>query len=202
MPYNTYPYELPPLPYAYDALEPYIDEQTMHYHHDKHFQTYVDNLNNALEPYPALQRLLLEQLLSGRCNLPRAARTAILHNAGGVYNHTLYFNGLAPAGTGRNTPNERLSMLIDNTLCSFDNFRELFTKNALSVFGSGWTFLTCDCRNRLCIINLKNQDTVVPYRVKPLVIFDVWEHAYYLKYKNLRADYVNGLWNIVNFPEL
>lgn len=202
MPYNTYPFELPPLPFDYAALEPYIDAETMYYHHDRHFQTYVTNLNKALEPYPGLQRLTLEQLLSGKVSLPREAQTSIFNNAGGVYNHTLYFEGLTPPGSGRSVPQGKLLTLINHSYGSFESFKQTFTAQALSVFGSGWTFLTLNRNNRLNIMNVKNQDTVLPKNVSPLLTFDVWEHAYYLKYRNLRAEYLNALWNVIVFPAI
>lgn len=210
--YDTYPFKLPPLKYSYDALEPYIDSETMYYHHDKHFQTYIDNLNNVLKRYPALQRLTLKQLLRGNFSLSYEDRVTLHNNAGGVYNHDLFFNGLSPKGNGlyanslsslnSNThlPQGELLAKINCTFGSFENFKEEFNKEALSVFGSGWTVLAIDNANRLKIVTLKNQDTVVPKNLEPLILIDVWEHAYYLKYKNLRAEYLNAIWNVIDFP--
>lgn len=199
---NKYPFTLPALPYGYNDLEPVLDSETLQYHHDKHFQAYVNNLNAALQPYPELQQLTLRQLLDGSHPLPEAAKTAILNNGGGVYNHDLYFKGLSPVGSGKHMPEGKLLDLINSTYGSFDAFKALFTKEAMSVFGSGWTFLVIDANGKLSIVNTKNQDTVVPMNLVPLLIFDVWEHAYYLIYKNLRANYIEGLWTIANFPVL
>lgn len=199
---NKYPFTLPALPYGYNDLEPVLDSETLQYHHDKHFQAYVNNLNAALQPYPELQQLTLRQLLDGSHPLPEAAKTAILNNGGGVYNHDLYFKGLSPVTSGKHMPEGKLLDLINQTYGSFDQFKALFTKEAMSVFGSGWTFLVIDTNGKLSIVNTKNQDTVVPMNLVPLLIFDVWEHAYYLIYKNLRANYIEGLWTIANFPVL
>lgn len=197
---DRYPYALPPLPYAYNALEPYIDAETMHYHHDKHFQTYINNLNNALEKYPRLQRLTLEQLLRNPEALPPAARTAIINNGGGVYNHYRFFNNLAPADESMHQPIGAILGMINTSFGSFDRFKELFTKSALDVFGSGYTVLALTGHGKLAIVNVPNQNTVLPMNAKPVILFDVWEHAYYLKYKNLRADYIKGIWNVISFP--
>ena len=200
MPYHTYPYELPPLPYAYDALEPFIDAETMHYHHDKHFKAYVDNLNKALEPYPQLQGMTLEQLLSVPMRLPAAARTAILNNGGGVYNHALFFQGMAPPQTPGHIPQGAALDLIQRAFGSFDDFKKVFTDAALKVFGSGWTVLALTPYRTLQIVNLKNQETMLSTPSVPLLYVDVWEHAYYLKYKNARAEYLENIWNVLMFP--
>jgi len=194
---GTYPFALPPLPYAYNALEPFIDEETMHYHHDKHYATYIKNLNAALEPYPALQRMTLEQLLRNRNNLPLEARTAIMNNAGGVYNHTLFFNGLAPASENNHAPEGELLCAVEGFYDSFDKFKESFSKSAADVFGSGWTILASDANCNLSVRNVANQDTLLGENLETVIILDVWEHAYYLKYKNERADYIKNFWNIV-----
>ena len=199
MPYQTYPYELPPLPYAYNALEPYIDEETMHYHHDKHFKTYIDNLNRALEPYPALQKHTLEQLIGYEQSLPREAATAIMNNAGGVYNHMLFFEGLSPANSGRQEPDSALMTMIEDTFSSFDNFKKTFSQQALSVFGSGWVCLAQTAQKKLVILSLANQATVISHGATPLLLLDVWEHAYYLKYRNVRANYIEEAWNVLSF---
>lgn len=195
----TYPYTLPPLPYAYDALEPYIDTETMHYHHDKHFQTYINNLNSALEPYPQLQKLPLQRLLQNPYAIPSSIREKVMNNGGGVYNHNLFFQGLAPASSQVHNPEGALKAAIDNTFGSFENFKNKFSEQALSVFGSGWTTLVQTKKQGLKIINLKNQDTSLIYGAKPLLLLDVWEHAYYLKYKNDRKQYVENAWNILTF---
>lgn len=199
---STYPYTLPPLGYDYDAFEPYIDTETMHYHHDKHFQTYINNLNKALEPHPALQKLTLKQLLTGRYPLSPSDKTAILNNGGGVYNHSLFFDGLSPALSGSHSPEGRLLALINSGYGSFEEFKNQFNLQAASVFGSGWTALAIDTQKRLRIVNLKNQDTALQQNLGILILVDVWEHAYYLKYKNLRAEYLEAIWNVLSFPVL
>jgi len=201
MPFHTYPYELPPLPYAYDALEPHIDAETMHLHHDRHFRRYVSQLNQALAPHLEMQRRSLEQLLRCPISLPREERNAILHNAGGVYNHTRFFQGLAPAGLEDRQPSGRLLRCIENQFSSFKNFKSLFSRQAIDLFGSGWTCLVLCGPSQLKIVNLSNQETALPCYSAPLLIFDVWEHAYYLKYRNSRSDYVNQLWSVLKFPE-
>jgi len=193
MPFNRYPYELPPLPYEYNALEPYIDKDTMYYHHDKLFQAYVDNLNHALRNNPRLQRLNLTQLL----RMQRALPVDIGRYAGGVYNHTLFFDRLSP---NPNPPQGELLQLINQTYHSFDRFKQLFTQEAMKVFGSGWTFLTITPQGTLKIVNKANQNTPLADNERPIISFDIWEHAYYLQYKNLRADYVEQLWNVITFP--
>ena len=203
MPYNTYPYELPPLPYAYDALEPYIDAETMHFHHDKHFQTYIDNLNQALQTHPALQKCRLEDLLSDPRALPAKDRCAILRNGGGVYNHAHFFKGMAPADEAAcHRPTGQLLDCINRAFGSFDDFKETFSKEAAKVFGSGWTVLALTPCGRLRIVNLANQETVLPDGEKPLLFIDVWEHAYYLQYQNRRAAYIQNIWNVLVFPTL
>lgn len=193
----TYPYVLPPLPYAYNALEPYIDEETMHYHHDKHFQTYINNLNDALEPYPQLQNMSLSQLISNPSAIPQPVRDKVMNNGGGVYNHDLFFRGLAPASEPLHTPQGKLAENIDKAFGSFENFKKTFSQQALSVFGSGWTALCFDRNCCLKIINLKNQETSLLYGAETIMLLDVWEHAYYLKYKNERKKYVENSWNVL-----
>jgi len=198
---SHFPYVLPPLPYEYDALEPFIDAETMHYHHDKHFKTYIDNLNKALEPYPPLYKLSLFELLRRPSVIPERARATVLKNGGGVYNHSLFFQKLAPAGEGAHEPSGRLATMIDRHFGGFDAFREAFSQKALAVFGSGWTYLLLTPRGKLKIESFANQDTPVESGSVPVILFDVWEHAYYLKYKNLRQEYVDNIWNVVRFPE-
>lgn len=198
---QTYKYQLPPLPYAYDANEPYIDEQTMRIHHDKHFQTYVDNLNKAIEPYPELHRIPLDILLRYPNKIPVQIRTAIINNGGGVYNHTLYFDTIGPVQDS-NIPDGNLLRDIETQFGSFDKFKELFSQSAIKLFGSGWTWLVLNQYNMLEIINTPNQDTPLQYGYRPIMLFDVWEHAYYLKYQNRRAEYVSNLWKLVNWPKV
>lgn len=196
-----YPFVLPPLPYEETSLEPYITAETLHYHYGKHFQTYVNNLNNALEKYPQMHNLTLKEILSDDFNdLPQSDSNAIMNNAGGVYNHYLYFNNLAPAKEN-NKPSKELMEKIIETFGSFDKFKEDFEKKALAVFGSGWTYLVKTKSGQLDIVNLKNQDTLVAEGMHPIILFDVWEHAYYIQYQNLRAKYAKELWNIIKFLE-
>lgn len=201
MPYHTYPYETKPLAFAYDALEPYIDAETMHYHHDKHYQKYVDQLNNALKPYPNLQQLTLEQLLTRTDEIPNAIYDAVMHNGGGVYNHMLFFDGLAPADTGRHMPQGRLAANIARTFSSFEEFKQRFNAHAAAVFGSGWTCLAAAPSGALEIISLPNQDTFIASGHRVVMLIDVWEHACYLKYKNERDKYIEAFWNVVTFPQ-
>ena len=191
---NIYPFSLPEIPYPYDSLEPYIDTETMHYHYDKHFKTYIDNLNKALEPYPALKKKTLYELVRHQDNLP----IDVSRSAGGTYNHFMFFNKIGPKNEN-SIPSERLSQIIDKTFGSFENFKKKFSDNAKSVFGSGWTYLVVTREGRLKIVNTRNQQTPVQSGYTPIILFDVWEHAYYLKYKNLRADYVENIWNVVQF---
>jgi len=194
---QKYPYELPDLAYPYDALEPYIDVETMHIHHDKHFKTYIDNLNKALQPYPGLQRLALDEILRDPEMLPEKDKVNIMRNAGGVYNHSLYFDNIAP--TDSNYPSGKLLSDINRTFGSYEQFQKMFSENAAGVFGSGWTFLVRDKNGDLQIFNAPNQQTPPEFELTPVITFDVWEHAYYLKYKNVRADYIKNLWNVVKF---
>ena len=193
----SYPYTLPPLPYDYDALEPYIDADIMHYHHDKHFQTYINNLNDALESYPQLQSMSLSQLLSNPAAIPPAIRDKVMNNGGGVYNHDLFFRGLAPASEPVHIPEGKLADNISQTFGSFESFKKTFSQQALSVFGSGWTALCFDKNCCLKIINLKNQETSLMYGMETIMLLDVWEHAYYLQYKNDRKNYVENSWNVL-----
>ena len=195
----TYPFTLPPLPYAYNALEPYIDEETVHIHHGKHFATYIKNLNDALEPYPYMQMLTIEEILCGVHRLPPPDQVKILRNAGGVYNHAIYFANLAPASEDVHTPEGNLLEAIEGFYGSFENFKEKFSKAASEVFGSGWTILASDRCGNLSIRNVANQETLICEGLQTVILFDVWEHAYYLKYRNERKKYIENLWNIIRF---
>lgn len=189
---NTYPFTLPELPYAYDALEPYIDEETMHYHHDKHFKTYVDNLNKALEPYPEYHSWTLEELLLRLAELPKELKDAVRDNGGGVYNHDMYFDIMAPAG-------QSVSTAVAEAFGGVENFKKTMKEAALSRFGSGFAWLAKDADGCLQIIALANQDNPLSQGLTPVMLLDVWEHAYYLKYKNLRADYIDQWFHVVNW---
>jgi Fe-Mn family superoxide dismutase len=193
---------LPPLPYAYNALEPYIDEQTMRIHHDKHHQTYVDNLNKALEPYPTLQSRTVESLLQDLHDLPHTpetVRTALRNNGGGVLNHTFFWNVLKKETPG---PGGKLLEAINTAFDGFDNYKTEFKKAALGRFGSGWAWLVADQIGKLSIVSTANQDTPISDGLHPLLCIDVWEHAYYLKYQNRRAEYVDAFFNVINWPQV
>jgi len=192
-----YKYELPKLPYPYNALEPYIDEETMVFHHDKHHGTYVNNLNAALEGYPELQERSLEDILTNLGSLPAAVQTAVRNNGGGHYNHTLFWDSMGPNGGGK--PGGLLLERIDRDFGSFDNFKETLSKAALTRFGSGWAWLVEDAEGKLSVVSTANQDTPLAEGLNPLLLLDVWEHAYYLKYQNRRADYVSAWWNVINW---
>lgn len=194
-----YPFALLPLPYPYDALTPYIDERTLHFHHDKHLATYVDNLNKALEPYPMYHDWTLEQLVTSYATLPMEIRTPVRNNAGGVYNHQLYFELMGPE---HNTPHGEVLSLINKWFDTYDNFKDLFKKSALAVFGSGWTYLVRDKFGDLHIVNTPNQDTPLPNGYTPILVLDVWEHAYYLQYQNLRANYIDAWFNVINWNKV
>jgi Fe-Mn family superoxide dismutase len=194
------PFTLPDLPYPSDALEPYIDKQTMEIHHDKHHGTYVANANKALESVPELQNKSVEELLANNCAIvPENIRTAIRNNGGGHINHTMFWQIMAPKGGGQ--PGGQLGEAIKSTFGSFENFKEKFNAAALGRFGSGWAWLL-KSGNGLEISSTANQDSPVMEGKYPVMGLDVWEHAYYLKYQNRRADYVQAWWNIVNWPEI
>lgn len=186
-----------PLPYAYDAMEPYIDEKTMWLHHNRHLQTYIDNLNRTLAKYPPFQNWTLPQLLLNIPSLPEEIRIPVKHNAGGVFNHRFYFSGLAaPAGA---QPFGALYSAIEKEYGSFKAFQNRFKEAALSVFGSGYAWLAVNAAGHLCIITTENQDTPLPLGLFPVLNLDVWEHAYYLKHYNLRTDYIEDWFHVVNW---
>lgn len=186
-----------PLPYSYKALEPYIDIQTMYLHHDKHLQTYVDNLNAALSDYPFLQNFSLEQLLCNLESIPTEIQTAIRNNAGGVYNHQLYFNGMT--GNSSKKPVGSLAKAIEGQYGSFKEFQKEFTKAALGVFGSGYAWLVVRKNGELDIVQTANQDTPLELHLMPILNIDVWEHAYYLKHFNLRKNYIPDWFQVVDW---
>jgi superoxide dismutase, Fe-Mn family len=189
-------YKLPPLRFSYDALEPYIDAETMELHHDKHHRAYVDNLNKALEPYPELADLPIEELLSHLDGVPESTRTAVRNNRGGHANHQFFWESLAPRADG--TPKGAIADAIRRDFGSFERFQSLFGDAAAKHFGSGWAFLVVDrSAERLQIVSLPNQDTVLVHGNSPVLCCDVWEHAYYLKYRNRRPDYLAAWWKVV-----
>jgi superoxide dismutase, Fe-Mn family len=194
-------FTLPPLPYANDALEPYIDAQTMEIHHDKHHNAYVTNLNAALEKYPDLQNLSLEELLANNASaVPEDIRTAVRNNGGGHSNHSFFWQILKKNEGG--APSGALADAINQKFGSFDNFKAEFKKAAGGRFGSGWAWLIVDNDGSVNITSTPNQDTPIMEGKTPLLGLDVWEHAYYLKYQNRRPDYVDAFWNVVNWDEV
>lgn len=195
-----YKFQLIPLPYLYSSLEPYIDTLTMELHHDRHLKTYVDNLNAVLEKYPEYQMWSLGQLIRDINWLPENIRTIVKNNAGGVYNHNFFFENMS---SNRNTElSETLENKINNTFGSFDKFKEEFKNQALAVFGSGYAWLVSDINNNLRIIATANQDTPLIFNMKPIMTIDVWEHAYYLKHYNKRADYIDDWFNVVDLSKV
>ena len=196
-------FTLPPLPYAFDALEPYIDAKTMEIHHDKHHGAYVTNLNAAIDKAPELKSKSLEELLAGINAVPEAVRTAVRNNAGGHWNHSQFWLWLDPAKKG-GEPGGALGNAIKASFGDFAKFKEQFAAAAVGRFGSGWAWLTRR-GDKLAITSSPNQDNPLMDGMKPedvLVGLDVWEHAYYLKYQNRRADYIGAFWNVVNWPEV
>ena len=187
---------LPKLNYAYNALEPFIDELTMTIHHTKHHQAYVDNLNAALDKHPELYNTSLEELLTNIETLPSDIQTAVKNNGGGHYNHSLFWN-LLKVNNGE-LPKGALKEDIEASFGSFENFKDLFSNAAKTRFGSGWAWLIVNKHNRLEIVSTPNQDPVFAHG-KPILGLDVWEHAYYLKYQNRRPEYINAFFNVVNW---
>lgn len=182
------PFENTPLPYAFDALEPYIDARTMEIHHDRHLQAYIDGLNRAIAPFPALQNCTAARLAVLNAPALRCIRPALCRNAGGVFNHRFYFAGMTPNGS-RRLPCGALQAAVLQTFGTQAAFEDAFTKAALGVFGSGYVWLVRDVAGRPRIITTANQDTPMARGLRPLLCCDVWEHAYYLKHQNRRADY-------------
>lgn len=193
-------FELPELPYAYDALEPTIDKETMNIHHTKHHNGYVTKLNNALEGHADLQDKSLEELLSNNLSaVPEDIRTAVRRNGGGHANHSLFWTIMSPNGGGE--PTGDLSTKINDTFGSFDQFKEKFETTAAGRFGSGWAWLVVNNGN-LEVIDTLNQDSPIMEGKTPIFGLDVWEHAYYLNYQNRRPDYISAFWNVVNWDEV
>lgn len=195
-----YPFVTPPLPYSYDGLEPYIDARTMELHHDRHLQTYVDNLNHALEDFPEYQSMSLEQLLICQASLPHALQIPVQNNGGGVYNHIFYFSNLCPPDAS--SPAEFLTDHISAQFGSFEAFQTALANAALSVFGSGYAWLVLDCLGHFQIITTANQGTPFSLHLSPLLNLDVWEHAYYLKHYNKRKDYIDDWFHVVNWQRV
>ncbi len=186
-----------PLPYGYNALEPYIDEKTMYLHHDKHLQTYIDNLNTTLDKYPEYQSWTLEQLIINVPCLPDEIQTAVKNNGGGVFNHRFYFSGLARPSSSE--PVGVLSQAVENEFGGYPAFQNQLKTAALSVFGSGYAWLVVNAAGKLSIITTQNQDTPLEMGLFPILNIDVWEHAYYLKHYNVRADYIDDWFHVINW---
>ena len=194
------PFSLPPLPYAYNALEPVVDEATMHLHHEKHHAAYVNNLNAALKDHADLQSLSLDDLLRGiNSKVPEAIRTAVRNNAGGHSNHSMFWTIMSPKGGGQ--PAGALAQAIDKELGGFEAFKSKFNDAGLKRFGSGWAWLVLK-GGKLEVISTANQDSPIMDGHYPVMGNDVWEHAYYLKYQNRRGDYLAAWWNAVNWEEV
>ena len=194
---EVYPFVARPLPYEYDALVPVLDAETLTFHHDKHYKTYVDNLNNALSDYPELQKKSLPELLADITGLPAAIQTAVRNNGGGVYNHELYFDSMRePVGQ---EPAGALAEAIERDFGSYRQWKEQMKPAAVSKFGSGWAWLVADKDGRLSIVQTSNQDVPDLEEYMPILLVDVWEHAYYLQYQNRRADYVESWFGLINW---
>lgn len=192
-------FELPQLPYAYDALEPHIDKETMNIHHSKHHNAYVTNLNNALAGNEELLSKTVEEVIANLDAVPEAVRTAVRNNGGGHANHTLFWQILSPNGGG--APTGELADAINNKFGSLESFKEEFAKAATTRFGSGWAWLAVN-NGELELTSTPNQDSPVMEGKTPILGLDVWEHAYYLKFQNRRPDYINTFWNVVNWEEV
>ena len=193
-------FEVPPLPYEYNALEPYIDTQTMQLHHDKHHAAYVNNLNNALQNQSQLASWTVEDLVQRINEVPESIRTAVRNNAGGHVNHSMFWQIMKPNGGGE--PTGELGSAIQQAFGSFDQFKAAFNDAGVKRFGSGWTWLVLDRSGKLQVISTANQDSPLMDGMFPVMGNDVWEHAYYLKYQNRRPDYLAAWWNVVNWDEI
>jgi Fe-Mn family superoxide dismutase len=192
-------FELPPLPYAFDALEPYIDTMTMEIHHSKHHNAYVTNLNAALEKHPDLSGKSLEELVRNPDSLPEDIRTAVRNNGGGHFNHSIFWKVMTPNGGGE--PKGDLSKAISEAFGDLASFKNTFSQAATTRFGSGWAWLGLK-GGKLAVISIPNQDAPLMEGLTPLLGIDVWEHAYYLKYQNRRPEYISNWWNVVNWEEV
>ena len=193
-------HEVPPLPYDYAALEPYIDAQTMTLHHDKHHATYVTNLNNALQKYPQLQNKSAEELIRDIKSVPDDIRTAVRNNGGGHVKHSMFWKIMKPKGGG--APTGKIADDIKSAFGSFEDFQKLFNDTGAKQFGSGWVWLVRNAGGKLQVLSTPNQDNPMMDGHYPIMGNDVWEHAYYLKYQNKRADYLAAWWNVVNWDEI
>src|SRR5690348_8930107 len=193
-------FELPPLPYDYNALEPYIDTQTMQLHHDKHHQTYVTNVNNALQGQSQFASMSVDDVVRHINDIPENIRTAVRNNAGGHSNHSMFWQIMKPNGGGE--PAGALANAIQQTFGSFDAFKTAFNDAGTKRFGSGWVWLVLNQNGKLQVTSTANQDSPLMDGLYPVMGNDVWEHAYYLKYQNRRPEYLNAWWNVVNWDEI
>lgn len=191
-------FTLPKLNFSYDALEPFIDAKTMEIHHSKHHQAYVDNLNKALEKYPELQNKSIEELLAGE--IPDDIKQAVTNHGGGHFNHSFFWETLSPASS--KGPEGKLLDAINTTFGDFEKFKEAFTQKAMSVFGSGWTWLLLTPDKKLILKRHSFQNAPIVNGNTPILGLDVWEHAYYLKYQNRRAEYIASWWNVINWDKV
>ena len=196
---ETKRFVVPPLPYAPDALEPFIDTKTMQLHHDKHHQKYVDELNAALQKHPELYTKKVEDLVKEWPTLPSDIRTEVRNNAGGHLNHSQFWRWMTPQ---KNQIGPKVTTALNQTFGSLQGFKDAFKKAASKVFGSGWVWLCLDQQGKLVITTTPNQDNPITTGLCPILGFDVWEHAYYLKYHNKKTDYLDAWWNVVNWPEV
>ncbi|MGO3733302.1 MAG: superoxide dismutase [Vagococcus sp.] len=192
-------YKLPELPYAYDALEPNIDELTMKLHHDKHHNTYVTNLNAAIEKHPELGKKSIDELIKDLNNVPEDIQMAVRNNGGGHANHSFFWEIMGPNGGGE--PTGAIKGAIESAFGSFDEFKDVFTKAAVGRFGSGWAWLVMN-NGTLEVMSTPNQDSPLSEGKTPLLGIDVWEHAYYKKYSNVRPDYIKAFFNVINWDEV
>ncbi|ACK70659.1 Superoxide dismutase [Gloeothece citriformis PCC 7424] len=197
---NSEPFKLPPLPYSYNALEPYIDEETMRFHHDKHHAGYTKKFNAAISKYPDLKIQSAEELLSNIDKLPKNIQTTVRQNGGGYLNHAIFWEIMSPNGGGQ--PTGEIAEAINQEFGSFEAFKNAFNEAGNSRFGSGWAWLVLDKKGKLQVVSTPNQDSPLMEGMYPIMGNDVWEHAYYLKYRNDRGQYLQQWWNVVNWNEV
>lgn len=188
---------LAPLPYAFTALEPYLDAKTLEIHYTKHHQAYVNNLNEALKKHPELEKKTLRELITDLKAVPEDIRESVRNNGGGHFNHTLFWDTMCAGGS--KLASGKLSQAIDASFGSFEAFQQKFTEIAKKHFASGWTFLVTDPKGKLSIVDTPNHDTPLAQGLEPLLVIDVWEHAYYLKFQNRRPEFVEAWWHVVNW---
>jgi Fe-Mn family superoxide dismutase len=193
-------YTLPQLPYAYEALEPYLDAENLRIHHSKHHQNYVNKLNEAFEKAPELKDQKLESLLASPEQIPSSVRTAIINNGGGHFNHSLFWTVLTPNSTKE--PVGEIQKAINEEFGNFGSLKEKLSDAAVKHFGSGWGWLCLDAQKKLVVTSLHDQDVPMRQKLEPLFTVDVWEHAYYLKYRNERPKFVEAVWNVVHWQEV